>query len=122
MTPCPCWIVAEPESYIFIIVLEIVGALAVLLVLHPLSLVHLAIREGINAITAALSLEVGTLVGIAIGVNGGIPCPVAFRSPSRPYTVRRHGWMQVPREIFCADMARGEHASIIASIMGLPVS
>lgn len=48
--------IAEPESHILIIVLEVIGALAVLLVLQPLSFVSLAIRESIYAISAALPL------------------------------------------------------------------
>ena len=63
--------VAEPESHIFIIVLEIIRTLAVLLVLQPLSLVAFAVGEGVDAVTASLSLQVGTLVGVAVGVDGG---------------------------------------------------
>ena len=62
--------IAEPESYILIIVLEVIGTLAVLLVLQPLSFVSLAIRESIYAISAALSLDVGTLVSITILIYG----------------------------------------------------
>ena len=62
--------IAEPESHILIIVLEVIGTLAVLLVLQPLSFVSLAIRESIYAISAALSLDVGTLVSITILIYG----------------------------------------------------
>ena len=62
--------IAEPESHILIIVLEVIGTLAVLLVLQPLSFVSLSIRESIYAISAALSLDVGTLVSITILING----------------------------------------------------
>ena len=41
-------VIAEPEAYIFVVVLEIVGAFTMLLVLHPLSLILFAITEGIN--------------------------------------------------------------------------
>lgn len=113
--------IAEPESYILIIVLEVIGTLAVLLVLQPLSFVSLAIRESIYAISAALSLDVGTLVSITILIMvDPLPCGL-------PLTISPLYWppsrvMQLPSEIFCADMARGEQASIIASIICLPVS
>lgn len=63
--------VAEPESHIFIIVLEIIRTFSVLLVLQPLTLVAFAVGEGVDAVTASFSLQVGTLVGVAVGVDGG---------------------------------------------------
>ena len=63
-------VIAEPEAYIFVVVLEIVGAFTMLLVLHPLSLILFAITEGINAITFALTFHIRAFVGIPILIDG----------------------------------------------------
>ena len=65
--------VTIPQAYIFIIVIEVEGSLAVLMVLQPLTLVLLTIVERIDAKTLTLTLDIFTFKAIAI-----FPCRLAF--------------------------------------------
>ena len=59
-------IVAEPQSHIFIIVHEIERTVAVLLVLKPLTLIFLAVREGIDSLPLTLAFHIVAFVGVAV--------------------------------------------------------
>ena len=62
--------VGIPESHIFIIILEVEGALSVLMVLKPLAFVFLTVREGIGALSLTLSLHVLAVIPVAVLIHG----------------------------------------------------
>ena len=65
----PLLVIAEPQPYILIIVGEVEGAGAMLLVLKPFSLVLLSVGERVDPIALPLSLHVLALVSVAVLVH-----------------------------------------------------
>ena len=87
-------VVAEPQTFVAVVVHEIEGSLAMLLVLEPLAFVFLAVGEGVGAIAVALSLGILTVVGVAVAIE------------YRPFTVgfpRHHLSFVLPHKVALLD-------------------
>ena len=66
----PVLVVTEPESFVTVVVGEIIDTLAVLLVLEPFSFILLTVEEGIGTEALTLAFHVFTLVDIAVLISG----------------------------------------------------
>ena len=62
-------IVAIPQPDIFVVVGEVVGAMAVLLVEHPFSVIFLPVGKRIDTMSLTVPLHVLTLVGVSVLVH-----------------------------------------------------